>query len=117
MAGIAIVALFTVFSFYSLRKSANPDIKEFESIRSEMQIIEKISQAMILPEESPAFSTVNNEEPLINIPFFKGVKKGDKLIVFKTAGRAILYDPDGQKIRNVGSAEEAGIKLSDSETK
>ncbi|MCU0660002.1 MAG: hypothetical protein MUD00_00045 [Candidatus Pacebacteria bacterium] len=34
--------------------------------------------------------------------FFKGAQKGDKLVVFPTTGKAIIYSPERDIIVNVG---------------
>lgn len=54
---------------------------------------------MFLPiGEIPTVATVSEPEKLKNQEFFKDAKKGDKVLIYTNARKAILYDPLADKI-------------------
>ena len=63
------------------------------------KLIEQVGKLVVLPEgEQPTIATVNDPELLKNQPFFAGAKKGDKVLIYTNAKKAILYDPVNNKI-------------------
>ena len=70
-------------------------------------LVEKMSQVAVLPEdETPTVLTISDLTKLHSNPFFKDAKLKDKILIFKKAGRIILYDPLGHKIVNMGPYSE-----------
>lgn len=63
---------------------------------------EAVAKLMELPAEAPTLATVSDAEKLKNQPFFENAKNGDKVLIFKTARKAILYRPFTNKIIEVG---------------
>jgi len=81
-------------------------------IQEETQnLIERVGKLVVLPEgEQPTIATVNDPELLKNQPFFANAKKGDKVLIYTNAKKAILYDPVNNKIIeiapiNIGSPQ------------
>lgn len=65
-------------------------------------LVSRVSQLMVLPEgEDPTVATVQDPEKLKDQPFFANAKKGDKVLIYTNAKRAILYDPVANKILEV----------------
>jgi len=64
-------------------------------IQEETQaLINKVSRLIVLPEgETPTIATVSDPEKLKDQPFFAKAKTGDKVLIFSTSQKAILYDP------------------------
>lgn len=63
------------------------------------QIIKKVGVFMVLPaNEEPTLATVLDTEKLKEQPFFAKAAKGDKVIIYTKAGKAILYRPSENKI-------------------
>lgn len=63
------------------------------------QIIKKIGAFMVLPtNEEPTLATVLDTEKLKEQPFFAKAAKGDKVVIYTKAGKAILYRPSENKI-------------------
>ena len=57
---------------------------------------------IVLPEdEIPTVATVSDPEKLKEQPFFSDAKKGDKVLIYANAKKAILYDPMANKIVTV----------------
>lgn len=73
----------------------------------------KISEFMILPEEIPTIATVTDKNKLEAQPFFKSAENGDKVLIFTTAAKAILYRPKIGKIIEVASVQSptSGINV------
>lgn len=75
------------------------------------EVVARVSRLIILPEgEDPTVATVSDPEKLKDQPFFAKAKKGDKVLIYTNAKRAILYDPVAEKIIevapiNIGSAQ------------
>lgn len=86
-------------------------IQSINSVKSNNETVNKVAQLIVLPEESPIIAIVSKVELLENNIFFNGAKNGDKVLLFEKAGKAILYDSVVNRILNVGSVAETGIKL------
>ena len=75
-------------------------------------LIERVSKLIVLPEgEDPTIATVTDPEPLKSQAFFANAKKGDKVLIYTNAKKAILYDPVANKIVevapvNIGTPEQ-----------
>jgi hypothetical protein len=55
---------------------------------------ETIGAMMLLPEgETPTLATVTDREKLSGQPFFQKAENGDKVLIYQSAGRAILFRP------------------------
>ncbi len=66
------------------------------------QLVARISQLIVLPEgEVPTIATVQDPELLKEQPFFANAKKGDKVLIYTNARKAILYNPVSNKIVEV----------------
>ena len=67
-------------------------------------LVEAVGELMILPkDENPAIFVVQDPNVLASQQlFFKGAEKGDKLMVYPKAGKAILYSTSKHMIINVG---------------
>lgn len=65
-------------------------------------IISEVGKLMILPkDEDPTIATVSDPKILESQPFFSKAKKGDKVLIYTKAQKAILYDPVANKIINI----------------
>jgi len=62
-------------------------------------LIATVGKLMFLPTgENPTVATVADPEKLKDQPFFTNAKKGDKVLIYTNARKAILYNPDSNKI-------------------
>ncbi len=105
---ILFLALASGASFY-LYKKLNTDPKA-ETAKEIEYIIKKVGEHIVLPKETPTIATVSDPEKLRDQPFFDNAKVGDKVLVFSTSGKAILYSPSLDKIIEVApiNATHAG---------
>ncbi len=102
--GVVVVALIPSVFFYSQyrsaqRKLANPT--QFASDEAK-QLVSTVSKLMNLPsEETPTVATVNDKEKLKSQAFFAKSENGDKVLIYTTAKKAILFRPSINKIIDV----------------
>lgn len=66
------------------------------------RIIEKVDKLVFLPkDETPTTAKVSNPDLLMDQVFFADAKKGDVVLIYPNAKKAILYDPTVNKIVNI----------------
>lgn len=62
----------------------------------------QVGRLMVLPtDETPTLATVSDPEKLRDQAFFANAQKGDKVLVYSNAKKAILYSPSLNKIIEV----------------
>ncbi|MBI4158058.1 MAG: hypothetical protein HY505_00320 [Candidatus Yanofskybacteria bacterium] len=62
-------------------------------------LIAQVGKLIVLPEEeTPTVATVSDPEKLKGQPFFARAKKGDKVLIYTNARKALLYDPESNRI-------------------
>jgi len=98
---IAIIALGAALYFRSEVVSLRSD-PEAAARKEADAVIKMVGQLIVLPEdERPTVATVSDPELLKDQPFFARAKKGDKVLIYTNAKKAILYDPALNKIVEV----------------
>ncbi len=96
-----IVACGFAFYFYSQWQKAM-EIVRAQSGGEITEIIEVISQLMDLPEdETPTLATVSDKEKLKDQQFFAKAENGDKVLMYNTSLKAILYRPSTKRVIEV----------------
>ncbi|MEN9405596.1 MAG: hypothetical protein RLY47_555 [Candidatus Parcubacteria bacterium] len=91
-------AAFYFFTKYQELKE-NPDVVNQEEA---IDLAAEVGEIMVVPQgEVPTIATVSDPALLVDQPFFKDAKKGDKVLIYSQAGKAILYDPEAKKIIEV----------------
>lgn len=69
---------------------------------SEAELMQRISLLIQLPQgEEPTIAAVADLEPLKTQSFFRNARVGDIVLMYKKSLRAILYDPELNKIIEV----------------
>lgn len=109
--GAGAAALYYYTKYNELSKNA---AQEEPPPRDETKaLIERVGRLLVLPEgEQPTIATVTDPERLKDQPFFAKAKQGFKVLIFTNSKKAILYDPELDKIvevapLNIGST--AGV--------
>ena len=104
LAGIAILGFF----YQDNISYKNPDT----ILDGEAKIIfDKVDQLAVVPQnETPTLAKVSNPELLKEQAFFIDAKKGDVVLIFSNAKKAVLYDPVANKIINMTSVNLGDIK-------
>jgi hypothetical protein len=65
-------------------------------------LVSTVGELIILPQgETPTIATVTDPNLLSEEAFFANAKKGDKVLIYTVARKAILYDPKEHKIIEV----------------
>lgn len=104
----AVLVLITVVSSgiavklsLDLKKAKNPQaVAEAEA----KGIAATVGELMILPkDEVPTVATVIDPEKIKSQPFFANAQKDDKVLIYTTAKKAILYRPSANKIIEVSA--------------
>jgi hypothetical protein len=101
---IVVAALVPSVYFYSQSQQAqarlaNPNLFAAEEAK---KYIDQVGKLMILPKgETPTLATVNDKDKLKNQPFFANAENGDKVLIYSTAKKAILFRPSLNKIIDV----------------
>ena len=68
------------------------------------QLVARISRFMELPQgESPTLATVTDKVKLEGQVFFKNAENGDKVLIYESSGKAIIFRPSTGRIMNVSA--------------
>jgi len=94
---ISVIVLAAVAIYYFFFRGSS----ELRAARKDFDTTTKaVGKLMELPDEVPVLATVTDLEKLKGQPFFDEAQNGDKVLVFKTASKVILYRPSTKKIIN-----------------
>ncbi len=73
-------------------------------------LLTKVSKLYLLPNnEDPTVATVSDPEILKDQSFFILSEKGDKVLIFNKAGKAVLYRPSLNKIIEIAPIKNNSI--------
>ena len=95
---VTVASVMTAVYYYQevRRLTADPQVAATNELA---EIVTKVGRLVVLPEgEEPTLATVADPELLKDQPFFARAKKGDKVLIYNQAQRALLYDPVADKI-------------------
>jgi hypothetical protein len=99
---IVLVIILALTSTYFYKKSRSLDTVDQASQAEVKSLIEKVSRILVVPtDETPTVATVSDPDALKGQAFFVGAKKGDKVLIYSNAKKAVLYDPVADKIITV----------------
>jgi hypothetical protein len=62
------------------------------------RVVNEVGALVSLPHETPSLATVTDPSRLQDQPFFATAMKGDKVLIFPNAKRAVLYRPSTNKV-------------------
>ncbi len=101
LVGFAVLSSGTAVYFYNGYSGLKQDPNKVaqEEIN---KLIAQVSKLIVLPEgEVPTIATVSDPEKLRDQAFFLKAKAGDKVLIYTTSKKAILYSPELNKIVEV----------------
>lgn len=104
-----LIVVIVVLMLFAGGKSGPVEIKKASAVKPNDKLIENIAKLIVLPDERPIIATIVDIKTLIDNPFFKGAKKGDKLLIFENSARAVLYNIEMNRLVNVGTPQQTGI--------
>ena len=84
-----------------------PEVLGLSSINQQQKetaaLLQEVSKLMALPkDEAPTVATVSDIEKLKGQSFFKSAQNGDKMLIYASTKKAILYRPSEKRIIDVG---------------
>ncbi|MEI6649804.1 MAG: hypothetical protein WCL23_00020 [Candidatus Moraniibacteriota bacterium] len=87
--------------FYRAYREAS----EVKPVASEIEeLVSRIDAVMELPKgETPTLATVTDKTRLSGQEFFKNAENGDKVLIYESSGKAIVYRPSTGRIMNVAA--------------
>ncbi len=82
------------YQFRTLKNNPNVQVQ-----KDTQDLLAKVARIYLIPTgEEPTIATVSDPIALKNQSFFTQSQKGDKVLIFTKAGRAVLYRPSMDKI-------------------
>ncbi len=70
--------------------------------KNDIKVVSAVSEIMLLPGDvQPIILTIADEQKMKDKTFFNNAKNGDKILVYQTIKRAILFRPSLEKIIDV----------------
>jgi hypothetical protein len=98
---VMIVAVIIVGFFYTKNRKLTQNSNVIAQ-KEVSDLVEKVSKLIVLPEgEVPTIATVSDLVALKDQPFFAQAQKGDKVLIYSKAKKAILYSVTLKKIVEV----------------
>jgi hypothetical protein len=98
---LAIIGLALAGYFYSQVRTLKQNPQAI-SQKEVSDLVYKVGKLVFLPEgEVPTIATVSDPEALKDQPFFTKSQKGDKVLIYAQAKKAILYSVVNNKIIDV----------------
>lgn len=119
---IIIVGVGGLFYFNSKSNKSNPNNSQqtAQNVEEEVKkLVLEVSKVMELPVgETPTVATVTDISKLKDQPFFQKAKNGDKVLIYSSSKKAILYDPISKKVLDISpinlgsqSAQQVSAKI------
>ena len=101
LVGVVVLSSVTAVYFYSQYSGLvqNPNKVAQEEVTT---LVAQVGKLIVLPEgETPTLATVTDPKKLKDQSFFAKAQKGDKVLIYTNAKKAILYNPESNKIVEV----------------
>ncbi|MDR0463386.1 MAG: hypothetical protein LBG64_04170 [Pseudomonadales bacterium] len=94
---LAFIVIASIGAYLFLhRESTNGDPADRD------RVLRRLNRIMILPEgEEPFVGTVDNPEEIAHLPLFTRAQRGDRIVVYSGASKAILFRPSTGQIVDV----------------
>lgn len=96
------------YSYQSVKKEVavlkDPQLASKLSEQQTKALLEKISKLILLPSDpNPVVAVINDVESLAaDQDFYKDAHNGDKVVIFQSDSKAIIYDENANRLVNVG---------------
>lgn len=97
------IVRFVQLSQEVVRLRSSPNAAQEIAKAEVANLVEEVKKLISVPsDEMPTVATVSDSEKLKNNAFFANAMNGDKVLIFTTTKKAILYRPSENKIIEVG---------------
>ena len=101
LTAVSIIASGSALYFYGEYRNLHQNPNQVSQDESK-KLLASVGELIILPQdETPTIATVSDPEKVKNQPFFVNAKLGDKVLIYTNAKKAILYNPESNKIVEV----------------
>ena len=106
-----------IIAIWAYSKFASPDsigvsiadLKDKPSTEEIKTLVAKMSHIIVLPkDELPEVLVVSDLTQMRSNPFFKDASVRDYILIYKKAGKVILYNPSSNRIVNMGPYASGG---------
>jgi len=98
--GIAAVVLLAGLGYYAYAHWYNTPQRQAQ--REAERIVAAVGKLIVLPtDEQPLIATVNDPAQFKDQQYFTAASKGDKVLIYNKAHKAILYNPSMNRIVDV----------------
>ena len=86
-------------SLAGLQKTGDSQVAPGSAADTNKELVGAVGKLLVLPaDEQPTIATVADLDKLKDQPFFVNAQVGDKVLIYATAKKAILYRPSENKI-------------------
>jgi hypothetical protein len=110
--GVGVLAIALIFAVRSAQDAKALRV-QLEEVKKNTQqssdaevtaLVAEIGQLIALPEgDKPTVATITDREKLKDVPFFSKAENNDKVLMYVTSRKAILYRPSAKKIIEVAT--------------
>lgn len=98
---IAILALGAAGYFYNEVRALKQS-PQAVALKEATDLVAQVSKVAVLPQgETPTIATVSDKEALKDQPFFVNAEKGDKVLIYAQAKKAVLYSVSMNKVIDI----------------
>jgi hypothetical protein len=85
------------------KMKSSPQSAQANAREEAKKLVAEVSKLISVPsDEDPTVATVEDSEKLKSTPFFANAQNGDRVLIYSTAKKAIIYRPGENKIIEVG---------------
>lgn len=97
---VVLIVVLSFTSYYFYKKSTTDTTNNTQKLVDD--VVHKVGMLIVLPEgETPTLATVTNLDALKGQIFFADAQLGDKVLMYANAKKAILYNPNINKVVNI----------------
>lgn len=103
---VVVLLAFSVFMFGQYRQAKDKTVATTPAAVNQRvdDVVSRVGKLIILPkDQKPTVATVLHADRLKDQAFFADAKDGDKILVYSSEKRAILYRPSTNQLVNVSS--------------
>ncbi|USN87540.1 MAG: hypothetical protein H6779_03965 [Candidatus Nomurabacteria bacterium] len=98
-----IIVLCVMIAYLFIKDTSSQDYIYEAGEKQTKELVSLASNHMVVPDETPEVYLIQEPKLLIaEQSFFVGTEKGDYLLIFPKAGKAIIYSRDRDMIINAG---------------
>ncbi len=99
---VIVLGLYAAYEkFWGDGATMPPGTQNSQAADNTNQVVSRVGNMMLLPDETPTIATVTDLSKLQGQKFFAHAQKGDIVLMYARAQKAILYSPSQNKIIEV----------------